>query len=336
MNRIWNENEVSSDVLAHEKVVVVGYGSQGRAQALNLRDHGLDVAVALRTGGDSWTLAEKDGWTPLEIRQAVAMADVVMLLVPDMAQPKVFEEEVAPHLRPGALLLFSHGFNVHYDFVDLPGSLDVGLVAPKAPGRLVRLQYEQGRGVPCLVSVQQDWSGTAWPRTLAYAHALGGSRAGLLETTFAEETETDLFGEQAVLCGGVTELVTAGWETLVEAGYNPQVAYFECMHELKLIVDLLYEGGLARMHEFVSDTASFGDVTRGHRVVDSSVRERMREVLADVRSGAFAKEWRKESDNGSPNFGALLKRELDHPIEAVGRDLRSKMTWLAAESGGTP
>jgi ketol-acid reductoisomerase len=256
---------------------------------------------------------------------------VVAVLVPDLAQPALFSA-VAEHLREGALLLFAHGFNVHFDRISVPEGVDVGLVAPKAPGALVRRQFEEGKGVPCLLAVHVDATGTALHRTLAFAHAIGGTRAGVLATTFAEETETDLFGEQAVLCGGVTELVVAGWEVLVEAGYSPQVAYFECLHELKLIVDLLHEGGMAKMHRYVSETASFGDLTRGGRIIDDGTRERMRAVLAEVRTGHFAREWIDEDQAGRPNYDRLLSRDLGHPIEAVGAGLRSRMKWLEGET----
>ena len=307
-------------------VTLLGYGSQGRAHALNLRDSGFEVRLGLRPG-PSWKRAEADGFTPLFPEEAVLDSPLVCVLVPDMAQPEVLDE-VLSLLDPGTLLLFAHGFTVHYERVRLPAHLDVALVAPKAPGALVRREYEAGRGVPCLLAVHQDATGTAHQRALAYAAGLGGTRAGVLRTTFAEETETDLFGEQAVLCGGVTELVTTGWEVLVDAGYNPELAYFECLHELKLIVDLLHEGGLARMHRYVSETASFGDLTRGRRVVDETTRDRMREVLADIQSGRFAREWSSEHETGRTAYAALLERDLNHPMEAVGARLRARMPWL--------
>lgn len=307
-------------------ITLLGYGSQGRAHALNLRDAGFSVTLGLRPG-PSHEQAVADGFAPLPPTEAVAGADLVSVLVPDMAQPAVLNQ-VLPHLSQGALLLFAHGFTVHYDRVALPEHLDVALVAPKAPGALVRREYEAGHGVPCLLAVHRDATGTAHERARAYARGLGGERAGILETTFAEETETDLFGEQAVLCGGVTELVTTGWEVLVEAGYNPELAYFECLHELKLIVDLLHEGGLARMHRYVSETASFGDLTRGRRVVDETTRDRMRSVLKDIQSGRFAREWADEHAHGRPAYESLLKRDLEHPMEAVGARLRARMPWL--------
>ena len=307
-------------------LTILGYGSQGRAHALNLRDSGFEVRLGLRPG-PSWDLAVADGFEPELPSQAVRGAQLVSVLVPDMAQPALLEQ-VLPHLDPGTLLMFAHGFTVHYGRTVLPDHLDVALVAPKAPGALVRREFEAGHGVPCLLAVHQDATGTAHARAEAYAAGLGGARAGVLQTTFAEETETDLFGEQAVLCGGVTELVTTGWELLVEAGYSPEVAYFECLHELKLIVDLLHEGGLARMHRYVSETASFGDLTRGRRVVDETTRDRMREVLREIQSGDFAREWTREHETGREAYAALLERDLGHPMETVGAQLRARMPWL--------
>ena len=311
MSTLYTRDHYAFETFENTRVAIVGYGSQGRSHALNLRDAGLDVTVGLRPGRPSWVRAEDDGWQPQTVTDAVKGAQVVMLLAPDTAQPALFAEAVAPNLADGALLLFAHGFNVHFNRLSPPDFVDVGLVAPKGPGNLVRAQYLAGQGVPCLVAVHQDPTGRALARTLAYADALNGGRATLLGTTFAEETETDLFGEQAVLCGGVTELVKAGWETLVEAGYSPDVAYFECLHELKLIVDLLHEGGLTRMHQFVSTTASFGDLTRGRRVVGDDVRARMREVLQDVREGRFADEWQTEHESGFFGYENMLKDELN-------------------------
>jgi ketol-acid reductoisomerase len=330
----YREQDADPRLLHAAKVAVLGYGSQGRAHALNLRDSGLRVVVGARANGPSAKQAGADGLSVAAPADAVRGADLVALLVPDMAQPALYREAVAPNLRDGATLLFAHGFNVHYRQIEPRESIDVSMVAPKGPGNLVRRQYENGQGVPCLVAVHQDATGRAFDRALAYAHHIGGTRAGVIRTTFAEETETDLFGEQAVLCGGVTELVTACWDTLTKAGYSPEVAYFECMHELKLIVDLLYEGGLARMHKYVSDTAKYGDLTRGPQVIDARVRENIRAVLADVRSGAFAEEWIKESTTGGKNFRALLEKDLNHPIEEVGRRLRERMSWLPRESNG--
>ena len=324
---IW-EDDLETNLLAEGRVAVLGYGSQGRAQALNLRDSGVDVVLGLRPGGGSWHRATADGWQPREVASAVDDADLVALLVPDMAQPEVFETAIRPGLRPDATLLFSHGFNIHYRAIRPPHDIDVVMVAPKGPGNLVREQYVAGRGVPCLLAVAQNATGRASSMAQSYGVAIGGGRAGLLETTFKEETETDLFGEQAVLCGGATALVTAGWETLVEAGYSPEVAYFECLHELKLIVDLIYEGGLERMHRFISDTASYGDLTRGSRVVDASARQRMREILSEIRDGSFAAEWQAEHAAGSARYEGLKGSRLAHPIERVGRRLRSRLAWL--------
>jgi ketol-acid reductoisomerase len=301
---------------------VIGYGSQGRAQALNLRDSGLDVKVALREG-PSAKQAREEGLAVVSLDRATE-ADVVQFLVPDLAQPALFEEWVRPRLG-SQTLLFSHGFCVHHGLIRVPAGCDVVMVAPKGPGKLVRDTYVKGSGVPCLVAVHQDASGRAMKTALAHAKAIGGARAGVIETTFREETETDLFGEQAVLCGGVTELVTAGFDTLTSAGYQPEVAYFEVMHELKLIVDLLHEGGLARMHEFVSDTAKYGDLTRGGRIVDGRVRESMKQVLREVQDGTFGREWTAEVRSGMARYRELMKKDMDHPIEAVGRRLRGLM-----------
>jgi ketol-acid reductoisomerase len=332
MNKVYWESDAKPQALAGKRIAVLGYGSQGRAQALNLRDSGYDVTVGLRRpGSKTWEQAEDDGWKPEAPAAAVKSADVVVMLAPDMAQPDLYREAVAPNLKSGGLLVFSHGFNIHYKLIEPSPELDVVLIAPKSPGNLVRAQYEKGQGVPCLLAVHQDATGEAFDRILAYGHGLGGARAGIIETTFAEETETDLFGEQAVLCGGVSELIAAGWETLVEAGYKPEVAYFECLHELKLIVDLIHEGGFARMHQFVSDTAKYGDLTRGSRVIDSRARETMKTILEEIRSGAFAQEWVQENKDGCPRYKELLQKDLDHPIETTGRELRARMAWLDTE-----
>jgi ketol-acid reductoisomerase len=325
--KMWTEQDVNREAMRGMRIAVIGYGSQGRAHAMNLRDSGYDVVVGLRPGGASWKRAEADGMVVAAPERAVESAEIVAMLVPDMAQPAVFES-IEPRLRRDSALLFAHGFNIHYGRIQPPGHCDVVLVAPKGPGDLVRRQYEEGRGVPALMAVHHDASGRAQARALAYADGIGGTRGGVLETTFAEETETDLFGEQAVLCGGVTELVTQGFETLVEAGYQPEVAYFECMHELKLIVDLLHEGGLRKMHEFVSDTARYGDLSRGPRVVDDHTRAQMRQVLEEVRDGTFASEWVNEYESGMARYDAMYRKDLDHPIEKVGRDLRDRMSWL--------
>lgn len=319
--------------LSQARIAVLGYGSQGRAHALNLHESGLDVVVGVRAGGAGWTKAQADGLRVAEPADAVKDADLVAVLTPDMVQPALYREAIAPNLKANAALLFAHGFNIHYDQIQPRTDIDVILVAPKGPGALVRREYEKGQGVPCLYAIHQDASGSARDKVLAYAAGIGGARAMLIETEFAEETETDLFGEQAVLCGGATELVLQGFETLVEAGYKPEVAYYECLHELKLIVDLLHEGGLAKMHQFVSETAQYGDLTRGPRVVNDETRARMREVLAEIRDGRFAKEWVAEYEAGNGHYKAMKERDLAHPIEQVGASLRARMPWLAPAGG---
>ncbi|HLF68492.1 MAG TPA: ketol-acid reductoisomerase [Gaiellaceae bacterium] len=307
------------------KAAVIGYGSQGHAHALNLRDSGVEVEVGLREGSGSWASAEAAGLAVATVAEAVRGAQVVSLLVPDQAQPQVYEQEVAPNLAPGAALLFAHGFNVHYGRIRPPAQHDVIMVAPKGPGHIVRRLFEEGFGTPAVVAVAQDASGQAFELALAYGAAIGAARAGMIETTFAEETETDLFGEQAVLCGGVTELVRAGFETLVEAGYQPEVAYYECLHELKLIVDLIWESGLSGMRWSVSDTAEYGDLTRGPRVIDAHVRETMRGLLDDIRTGVFAREWIAEMDAGEPRLQELRAQAADQLLERVGPELRALM-----------
>ena len=325
--QLYVESDVQPDALRGERLAVLGYGSQGRAHALNLRDSGFDVVVGLRPGGATSAKAERDGFAVRAPAEAVAGAGLVAFLVPDMAQGKLYKD-IEPGLGQGSTLLFAHGFNIHYKQIAPRADLDVVLIAPKGPGDLVRRQYEAGRGVPCLMAVGQDATGRAQARALAYAHGIGGTRGGVLTTTFAEETETDLFGEQAVLCGGLTELIVRGFETLVEAGYQPEVAYFECMHEVKLIVDLLHEGGLRKMHEFISETAKFGDLSRGPRIVDAHVKENMRQVLKEVQNGQFANEWIKENQTGMANYKRMLDEDLGHQIEKVGRELRGRMSWL--------
>jgi len=332
MTKMYHEQDVATPDFFKDKVVaVLGYGSQGRAHALNLRDSGWKVVLGLRPGGPSWTAAVEDGWNPVAPGEAVFNADLVAILVPDMAQAKLYEEAIEPNLKPGAALLFAHGFNIHFGHIQAPDTADVIMVAPKSPGALVRRQYEMGRGVPCLMAVNHDYSGKAHTKALAYAHGLGGTRAGVLETNFGEETETDLFGEQAVLCGGATELIKCGFETLVEAGYQPEVAYFECLHELKLIVDLIYEGGFAKMHEFISETAKYGDLTRGPRVIDGAVKENMRQVLREVQDGTFARQWKAENEANLVNYNKMMKEDLNHQIEDVGKRLRGAMSWLEPE-----
>ncbi len=321
-----------SDVaaLAGKPVAIVGYGSQGRAHALNLRDSGLDVIVGARRDGASWDRAQADGFTAHDPADAAAKAGLVSLLTQDMTQADVFESSIREGLEAGDALLFAHGFSVHYGRITPPTFIDVLLVAPKGPGALVRREYETGNGVPCLRAVQQDYSGQGAAKAMAYAAGLGGVRGGVIDTTFKEETETDLFGEQAVLCGGLTELIRHGFETLVEAGYQPEVAYFECLHEVKLIVDLLHEGGMKKMHEFISETAKYGDFVSGPRVINDETRQRMREVLTDIQDGTFAREWILENQAGLPRYNKQWQADLDHQIETVGQELRAKMPWLDA------
>ena len=324
---LYGKKDVDKKALKGARIAVLGYGSQGRAHALNLKDSGFNVVVGLRKNGPSWKKAKRDGLAVAEPADAVKGADLVAMLVPDLAQGALYAE-VKGALKPGAALLFAHGFNVHFKQIKARKDLDVVLIAPKGPGDLVRRQYQQGRGVPCLIAVAQDATGKAHARALAYADGIGGTRGGVLDTTFAEETETDLFGEQAVLCGGATELVVKGFETLVEAGYQPEVAYYECLHELKLIVDLLHEGGLSKMHRFISDTAKYGDLTRGPRIIDSHTKKEMRKILKEIQSGRFARQWIRESASGAKNFRRLLKADIRHPIERVGEKLRARMPWL--------
>src|SRR6202451_2285830 len=327
--KLYSQKDVDKKALRGARIAVLGYGSQGRAHALNLKDSGFDVVVGVRKGGNGWKKARKDGLAVAEPKAAVKGADLIAMLVPDIAQ-KLLYQDIKKELKAGAALLFAHGFNVHFKQIKPPKKVDVVLIAPKGPGDLVRRQYQQGRGVPCLIAVAQDASGKAHARALAYAHGIGGTRGGVLETTFAEETETDLVGEQAVLCGGATELVVKGFETLVEAGYQPEVAYYECLHELKLIVDLLHEGGLAKMHQFISDTAKYGDLTRGPRIVNANVKKEMKKVLKEVQSGKFARQWIAESASGGKKFQRMLKKDLKHPVEKVGAALRARMPWLNA------
>ena len=331
MAKMFWEQDANPRALEGKRIAVIGYGSQGRAHALNLRDRKIDVVVGLRRG-NSWQQAEQDGWKLLSPADAAKGADVIVMLAPDMAQPAIYKNDVAPNLKAGGMLLFSHGFNIHYGQITPPANIDITMVAPKGPGNLVRRQFEAGRGVPCLLAVHQDASGHAFDRTLSYANAIGGTRPGVIQTTFAEETETDLFGEQAVLCGGARALIQAGWETLVQAGYQPESAYFECLHELKLIVDLIYEGGIAEMHKFVSETAKYGDLTRGNRVIDERVRESMKKILEEIQTGQFAREWVLENQAGRPQYAKLLERDRNHPIEKVGQELRKQMAWLKPEA----
>lgn len=313
---------------AKPQIAVVGYGSQGRAHALNLRDSGFDVVVGLRPGGPTEVKALADGFTVKSPAEAAAQADLVAVLTPDMVQKKLYADVLAPHMKQGACLLFAHGLNVHFGMIAPRADLDVVLVAPKGPGALVRREYEIGRGVPCIYAIHQDRSGRAEELAKTYAAGLGGARANLIKTTFKEETETDLFGEQAVLCGGASALVQAGFETLVEAGYQPEIAYYEVLHELKLIVDLFYEGGITRMLEFVSETAQYGDFVSGPRVINAETKARMKDILSEIQDGTFIQRWVAEYDAGLPNYKKFQQADLDHPIEKVGKELRAKMQWL--------
>ena len=326
--KLYYERDANLDLLKNKTVAVLGYGSQGHAHALNLRDSGVRVVVALHQGSKSTVLAEKEGLEVLSVAAACAKADLIMVLLPDQTQPQVYQESIAAQMCAGKALVFAHGFNIHYHQIVPPADVDVFMIAPKGPGHLVRRVYQEGRGVPCLIAVHQDASGGARDLALAYARGIGGTRAGVLETTFQEETETDLFGEQAVLCGGVTELMRAGFETLVAAGYQPEVAYFECMHELKLIVDLIYEGGMTQMYESVSDTAEFGGYTRGPRVIGAESRKAMVEILREIQSGAFATEWVLENQAHAPRFKALRRLTQTAQIEQIGAHLRGMMSWL--------
>jgi ketol-acid reductoisomerase len=327
---IYYEKDADRSLIADRKVAVIGYGSQGHAHALNLKDSGVDVRVGLGEGSKSIEKATASGLRVTTIQQAADEADVIMILIPDTEQKAVYEEAIAPNLRDGDALFFAHGFNVRFGRISAPEGVDVAMVAPKGPGHLVRRTYEEGGGTPCLIAVEQDASGGAKGLALAYADAIGGARAGVIETTFAEETETDLFGEQAVLCGGTTALVQAGFETLVNAGYQPEVAYFECLHELKLIVDLMYEQGIGGMRYSVSDTAEYGDLTRGPRIIDDHVKAEMGKILAEIQKGEFADEWVAESEAGRTRFHELENAGKDHQIEQVGAELRSMMPWISA------
>ncbi|HEX7223082.1 MAG TPA: ketol-acid reductoisomerase [Candidatus Limnocylindrales bacterium] len=326
--RMYYDNDADPSALQGQTVAVIGYGSQGHAHALNLHESGVDVVVGLAPGSKSRQLAEEAGLQVADVADAVKAADVVMILVPDTGQKAVYDTDIAPNLKPGQLLMFAHGFNIHFGRIDPPGDIDVGMVAPKGPGHLLRSVYQAGGGVPALFAVQRDATGTARARTLAYARALGCTRAGVLETTFAEETETDLFGEQSVLCGGTAALVKMAFETLVEAGYQPELAYFETMHELKLIVDLMYRGGLNFMRFSVSDTAEYGDYVSGPRIIDEKVRETMRAVLGDIQDGSFARRWVEENESGREEFERLRAQDRDHQIEQVGAELRGQMAFL--------
>ncbi len=326
--KIYYENDADLNVLKDKVVAIIGYGSQGHAHAQNLRDSGVNVVVGQRPGGANYELAKEHGFEPLSAAEAARRADIIMLLLPDQHQARVFKEDILPNLTPGKSLVFAHGFNIHFGQIEPPADVDVFMVAPKGPGHLVRRTFTEGGGVPCLIAVQQDASGQARAKALAYAKGIGGARSGVLETTFAEETETDLFGEQVVLCGGLSELIKAGYETLVEAGYQPQIAYFECLHEIKLIVDLLYEGGFAYMRYSISDTAEYGDYVTGKRIITEETRAEMRKVLSEIQNGVFARNFILENQAGNPSFKATRRIQAAHPIEKVGRELRALMPWL--------
>ncbi|MDZ7678907.1 MAG: ketol-acid reductoisomerase [Acidimicrobiales bacterium] len=330
MANVLYAKDADRSLIADRKVAVIGYGSQGHAHALNLKESGIDVRVGLREGSSSVAKAEEAGLRVLSVADAAAEADLIMILLPDTEQGSVYAESIEPHLSEGDAIFFAHGFNIRFGQIVPPAGVDSAMVAPKGPGHLVRRTYSEGGGVPCLIAVSQDASGSAEALALAYADAIGGTRAGVLRTTFEEETETDLFGEQVVLCGGLTALVQAGFETLVEAGYQPESAYFECLHELKLIVDLMYEQGIGGMRYSVSDTAEYGDLTRGPRVINDAVKAEMKVILDEVRSGKFAEEWIAESRAGRPRFLELERRGHDHPIEKVGAELRQMMPWISA------
>jgi len=325
---VYYDKDADMGLLRGRTVAIIGYGSQGHAHALNLKDSGFNVIVGLYEGSRSKKIAEEAGLEVVSNAEATKRADLISFCLPDTVQKKVYNEDVKPNLTAGKTLLFAHGFTIFYDQINPTDNVDVVMIAPKAPGHRVRAVFERGLGVPCLIAVHQDVSGTAHDLALAYGKGIGGGRAGILETTFKEETETDLFGEQAVLCGGVTEMVVAGFETLVEAGYQPEVAYYEVMHELKLIVDLLHEGGLKKMHKFISDTAAWGDMTSGPLVIDATSRAAMKDILSNIQDGTFARNWIAESEAGMPNFKSKMQADLDHPIEKVGADLRARMDWL--------
>lgn len=326
--RVFTKDDVKPDTLSGMTIAVIGYGSQGRSHARNLRDSGLDVIIGARRNGPSEQRAEQDGFRVVSPEKAAEEAGLIAITAPDMAHEEIFDKSIRPGLKPGDAVLFAHGFSILYGRVHPPKDVDVIMVAPKGPGDLVRREYERGRGVPCLFAVHQDASGVAADKALAYADGIGGTAAAIFETTFREETETDLFGEQAVLCGGVTELVVMGYETLVEAGYRPEMAYYECLHELKLIVDLLHEGGMAKMHEFISETAAYGDLVSGPRVIDENTREKMRAVLKDIQNGTFARDWILENQAGKPRYAQMMQADLSHEIEQIGTHLRGMMSWL--------
>jgi ketol-acid reductoisomerase len=327
---VYYDNDAETALIADRKVAILGYGSQGHAHALNLKDSGIDVSVGLREGSKSKAKAEAAGLRVLPTADAVREADIVMVLLPDTEQKKVYEADIAPNLSEGDSLAFAHGFNIHFGQISPPAGVDVWMIAPKGPGHLVRRTYDEGGGVPCLVAVANDATGKAKEIALAYAKGIGGTRAGVLDTTFEEETETDLFGEQVVLCGGLVELIRNGYDTLVEAGYQPESAYFETLHEVKLIVDLIYEGGIENMNYSISDTAEYGEMSRGPRVITAQTKAEMERILGEIRSGDFAREWIAENEAGRPNFNRMRKQAAAHPIEKVGAELRAMMPWIGA------
>ena len=328
MAKMFYEKDTNLGLLQGKKVAVIGFGSQGHAHALNLHESGVDVVVGLYEGSKSWDKVKEAGLEVATTAEAAKKADIIMILVPDEKQAKLYREEIAPYLEEGNALVFAHGFNIHFKQIVPPSNVDVFMIAPKGPGHMVRRTYTEGSGVPCLIAVEQDYSGKAKDLALAYANGIGGARAGVLETTFKDETETDLFGEQAVLCGGVTALIKAGFETLVEAGYAPENAYFECMHEMKLIVDLMYQGGMAAMRYSISDTAEYGDYVTGSRIITDETKKEMKQVLTEIQDGTFAKKWLLENQVGRPTFNAMRRMEAEHPIEKVGKELREMMAWI--------
>lgn len=328
MAKMFYEKDTNLGLLQGKKIAVIGFGSQGHAHALNLHESGVDVIVGLYEGSKSWNKAKEAGLEVTTTSEAAKNADIIIILVPDEKQEKLYREEIEPYLEDGNALVFAHGFNIHFKQIVPPSNVDVFMIAPKGPGHMVRRTYTEGSGVPCLIAVEQDYSGKAKDLALAYANGIGGARAGVLETTFKDETETDLFGEQAVLCGGITALIKAGFETLVEAGYAPENAYFECMHEMKLIVDLMYQGGMAAMRYSISDTAEYGDYVTGSRIITDETKKEMKQVLTEIQNGTFAKKWLLENQVGRPTFNAMRRMEAEHPIEKVGKELRQMMSWI--------
>ncbi|MCD2497042.1 MULTISPECIES: ketol-acid reductoisomerase [Microbacterium] len=335
MTEIFYDADADLSIIQGKKVAIVGYGSQGHAHAQNLRDSGVEVVIALKDGSKSTQKAQDEGFEVKNVADATAWADLIMILAPDQHQRGIYADSIQPNLSAGKTLAFAHGFNVRFGYIDAPQDVDVILIAPKAPGHTVRREFVAGRGIPDIIAVENDASGNAWATALSYAKAIGGTRAGVIKTTFTEETETDLFGEQAVLCGGMSHLVQAGFETLTEAGYQPQIAYFEVLHELKLIVDLMWEGGIAKQRWSISDTAEFGDYVSGPRVVDANVKAHMKDILTDIQTGAFAKRFIDDQDAGAPEFLALRAKEQEHPIEATGKELRALFAWTKTDDDYT-